>query len=1048
MPQIRTLIANRFIQIVFLFFGIFCISLLAIQPFTLNQMPETADGILHLFRVAATDYSLKVDNPLWIRYSTGIVYGYGAPLFNYFPPLSYYAGSWLHTFGLTFVQSWLMMMVIYTMLSALGMFLLGRIWTQSNVGGWVSAIAYIYAPYYLFDGVARGTSSELAALAILPFALYGFTRLAIYGRRIDFIFAVFAFALFIPMHTLITLHGTALMGLYCLFLWLTSDDKRNTFFRLLFAGGLAYLMTAFFWMPAILETDAVKIDLIAENLDQVDVTRHLRPLGEILVLPHTADPTQQNQQIPITLSWVQLILAGFGLVIAWNDRSPIYRNLLLFLGAIVAVLVFLNTPTSSWIWENVPLMGYTQFPWRVLGLASLALALMTGISIWLAWVIVPEGWRKLAVFSVLTLIVVVYSIPWTYSLYFDDIALNDIRDVHAFERKTGQLTVSSYSEYLPISTDESKLDPNRLIERFEQADIIPRLIATDDFEILSQEWSSTSGNLQIQSDKPQTLIFDWLWIEGWTVVIDGATLPTYPSQPEGLVTIDVPEGEFNLNISLQPTGTQSLSVVLSLVGLGLAFAVLALWKYIGGFSNLHGITPDPEIKIFGIVVAIGIGVFLFKAIILDYTSTGFMSRRFDDLASENVEIAPLANFGNQIDLVDIDVQRYAIFKRILPIKLYLKLHDSPIEADYSAIVQMRNPAGIVVAEQNVFQMGGIDTSNWMRDAYIEATIELEIPTFTSPLADDTNYTIDLSLFNATTLEPLSIINAQGNPENVLYTLDAFSLREQVFRGNFYYNQVREPWETDSDWMAIYSPQLPNIPDSAKAGDEIEFDWTWQKLKTGSAFEDHRAVVQWLDVDRRVVAESNPVPISIGYPTELWMRGTVIQAHHRVIVPPELPAGDYQIGIQLLSDTIRHEHYVLDHSMSISVPERILEEPTVEYKAQVYWENRIRLMGYDLDNNLMRFVWQTDSILDKNLRLFVHVLNDDDLIIAQSDGIPLDWTRPTTSWIPEEFIITTHTFDLPTGEYRIRVGWYDPVTGDRIAYRSDDSLILNHTLKID
>ncbi|PJF20505.1 MAG: hypothetical protein CUN56_15830, partial [Phototrophicales bacterium] len=146
MVQLQRLILKRPIQVILFLLGIVCISLLAIQPFTLNQMPETADGLLHLYRTAAVDYSLKVENPLWSRYTTGIVYGYGAPLFNYFPPLSYYPGSWLHTLGLTFVQGWLAMMMLYTMISAIGMFLLGRIWTQSNVGGWVTAFAYIYAP--------------------------------------------------------------------------------------------------------------------------------------------------------------------------------------------------------------------------------------------------------------------------------------------------------------------------------------------------------------------------------------------------------------------------------------------------------------------------------------------------------------------------------------------------------------------------------------------------------------------------------------------------------------------------------------------------------------------------------------------------------------------------------------------------------------------------------------------------------------------------------------------------------------------------------------
>jgi len=1051
MLNFRNLINRRFVQFACLLLGIFCLSLLAIQPFTLNQMPESADGLLHLFRVGATDYSLKVDNPLWIRYSTGIVYGYGAPLFNYFPPLSYYLGSWLHTLGLTFVQSWLMMMVIYTMTSALGMFFLGRIWTQSNVGGWVSAIAYIYAPYYLFDSVARGTSSELGALAVLPFALYGFTRLAFYGRRIDFLFAVGAFALFIPMHTLITLHGTVLMGLYCLFLWLTSDDKTRTFFRLLFAGGLAFMVTAFFWMPAIMETESVKINLIAEQLDQIDVTRHLRPIGDILALPHTADPTQQNQAIPITLSWVQLILAGFGLVIAWNDRSPVYRNLLLFLGVILGVLIFLNTPHSVWIWGNVPFMNYTQFPWRILGLASLVLALMAGISIWLAWAILASGWRKLAVFSVLALITVVYSIPWTYSLYFDEIQLDDIRDVHTFERETGQLTVSSYSEYLPVSTDESQLDPDRLTERFKQGDIIPRLVETDTFKIVEQAWTSTSGQLRIQSDNPQPLTFDWLWIEGWTATINDEIVTTSPSIPEGLVTVDVHEGEFDLDISLHPTPAQSASVGLSLIGIGLVIVVWYFWRYLSGFSNLHGMSLDPEVSIYFAVIIIGVGVFLFKALVLDHSDTSFKTERFGDLTQENAEIQPLANFGNQIDLVDTHIPEEAISRRILPIKLYWKLHDNPIETDYSAVIRMRNPDGIMIAEKNIFQLGGVDTSNWMRGAYIQDVIQFEVPQYTPPLSGSLTYSFEVSLFNADTLESINVLNAQGNPEDARFVFAELSLNERWMRFNFTNFELGDKASSMSRFVSIYEPIPPNFPDSASVGEEIIFDWTWQKDFYDGANSNHFARVQWLNHDLQLIGESGLIQLAQGYPTSRWARNHVVTAHNRLIVPPQLPADDYKIGIQIFdkNGAALGDTFVLQESITISEPERVLSPPDFAIEEIANWNNRIRLLGYDFDgDNSLNLIWKTNQIMDTNLGLFVHVLDDNDIIIAQSDGIPVNWTRPTTSWIPEEFITTTHTFDLPSGEYRVRVGWYDPVTGDRVGVGEDDSYILEQILQVD
>lgn len=1050
MPQLRAIISKPLVQTLIMVIGICCISLLAIQPFTLNKMPETADGILHLYRIAATDYSLKVDNPLWMRYSSGIVYGYGAPLFNYFPPLSYYLGSWLHTLGMTFVQSWLAMMALYTLISAGGMFLLGRIWTQSNIGGWVTALAYIYAPYYLFDTVARGTSSEMGALATLPFAFYGFTRLALYGRRRDFLISIFSFALFIPMHTIITLHGTALLGVYCLFLWLTANDKRRTFLRLVLGGGLALTITAFFWMPAIMETDQVKINLIAENLNQIDVTRHLRPLNEILALPHTADPTQMAQPIPIALSVVQLILSAFGLVIAWNDRNPLFRKLLLMLWGVLLVMIFMNTPPSAWLWENLPLIGYTQFPWRIMGLASLVLALMTGISVWLSWTIVPDGWIKTAVFSVLTLMIVTYAIPWTYSLYLGDIELNDIRDVQDFERDTGQLTVSSYSEYLPVSTDESQLDPNRLMERFAQNDIIPRLLDSDTVSIKSAKWGATSAILTIDSSEAQTLIFDWLYVDGWTAQIDGQVVNTYPNIPQGLVAVDVPQGDFDLQISLQPTAIQSTSGLISLFGLVSIVVVSMAWQFVSGVSNVHRLAIDPEFSILGIVIAIGIGVFLFKAIVLDATDTQFKSTRFGDLSVETSENAPLVNFGKEIDLLDFEFIVSKNSSRLVWIKLYWKLHDMPIDTEYSSIVRMRDSQGIVMAESSSFQPGGLATNNWVEDHYVVDTIKLEIPPFIPPLK---SYTFDVGLYSNESLEPLSVINSIGNPDGIAFELDDVDLESEWFRRDLTSIRLQPINLTtyDIENIGLYSPMgVTGIPDRASVGDELTVDWTWQSILR-LASDDIYAQLLWHDVAKGIEFRSEIVPLVWDYPTGSWENSEVVTGYHRLIVPANIPDGNYEIGIQLLDDNQNNldESIMLDQYMTVTEPDRILERPNFDEESEIQWANGIALLGYDLDDSgHLRLVWQTSQIMSQNLRLFVHVLDENGLIVSQTDGIPVNWTRPTTSWIPEEYVITNHDLQLPRTDYRIRLGWYDPVSGDRIDVFNSDSIILIDVLKFD
>ena len=51
------------------------------------------------------------------------------------------------------------------------------------------------------------------------------------------------------------------------------------------------------------------------------------------------------------------------------------------------------------------------------------------------------------------------------------------------------------------------------------------------------------------------------------------------------------------------------------------------------------------------------------------------------------------------------------------------------------------------------------------------------------------------------------------------------------------------------------------------------------------------------------------------------------------------------------------------------------------------------------------------------------------MVAQSDGVPAGWSRPTTGWTPGEYITDVHTLsippDAPEGDYTLSTGLYLP-----------------------
>src|SRR5688572_5584486 len=189
---------------------------------TYGLMPATPDGLLHLYRLVALDHAIQ-HGAVWPRFVPGFLFGYGAPVFNYYAPLSLYIPEALHLAGLSFVDALLIGMMVYVVLSAIGAYFLGRVW-GGPVAGMMASVAYTCAPYLLYDWPRRGAVAEFAALAILPWVLWAFWRLAAHGQRRDLVLAVITLSALILTHNITALFTMPLLIAYSAYLWWTGPD--------------------------------------------------------------------------------------------------------------------------------------------------------------------------------------------------------------------------------------------------------------------------------------------------------------------------------------------------------------------------------------------------------------------------------------------------------------------------------------------------------------------------------------------------------------------------------------------------------------------------------------------------------------------------------------------------------------------------------------------------------------------------------------------------------------------------------------------------------
>lgn len=998
--------------------ALFLIILPAIHPFTLGEMPRTDDGSIHVYRVIALEHAIITTGNIYPRYVPGLAYGYGAPLFNYFPPVPYYAPLSLALLGLGYVQAWLVAVCFYTYLSAIGAYLLGKVWSNS-LGGFATSLSYIYAPYLLFDTVTRGTIIEFAGLAILPFVLWSLTQLAQTKGRFHFLQAIILFAIFIPLHNVVTLHSAILIAFYALMLIGLSRTRWHTFWQLFLVGILGVLLTSFFWLPALTETDQVKINVVTSYLAHIDVTHTLREMPDILALPQISDPQHLQAPIPITLSWLGILFTSLGLCLSWRKNDKV-RTLMIFMSLATLIIIFLNTPASIIIWQTIPLLDYTQFAWRTLGIASLTLALTTGVAMAEIGCRITSKKALTAVLSVFTAMTMLYSLSWLYTLYIE-LPAESIQDVHNYERNTNELALSSYSEYLPI-TNQSPLDSDALFERYTKSDVIPR---SQHPAIREAHWMGTSAQITIVLDTPETLVFDWLYVEGWQAYLDMTPLPLYPQPPEGLVAIDLPAGEYTFTVQLENTPRQQLGNNISMGAIILV--VLAVIGLPHSTTSTPVTSSDAPKNIVMAIIITSLGMFALKVVYIDHHPTIWRAYRFAEGIERGIKTPLLADFSNGIRIIGVSMPENVQNGGKMVLEVVAELSATPLSTDYSSQITLRNAENFVVAQTNSFMPGGIATSRWLPGTYTSDTMLLEVSPFTPPGI----YTLEIHYYNPITQEIASLLNEAGNPSASTLTLGTVS----VTYAQHNVQLMPEPEHILESHSLGMTHSIP-LPDVVTVGDIITLGILWHSL---DALIDAYAV-EFVWRETNTDYKSPPMPLVADYSTTHWQKGDVWQGLYRLIVPPNLTQEHVALGLRLVdtSGTIQSSFITLGQ-IEINVPERNYELPQNHIEDGRQWSNGIEFIGYETQHEpddsvtILTLYWRTQRALEQNLRLFVQVFDAEERIIAQTDEVPVNWSRPTTGWADGEIITTQHTLMLPKSAFEtneVRLGWYDAVTTQR------------------
>lgn len=220
-----------------------------------------------------------------------------------------------------------------------------------------------------------------------------------------------------------------------------------------------------------------------------------------------------------------------------------------------------------------------------------------------------------------------------------------------------------------------------------------------------------------------------------------------------------------------------------------------------------------------------------------------------------------------------------------------------------------------------------------------------------------------------------------------------------------------------------------------AGDLLRLALHWQAGEQPERDLRVRLELEGSGGERILLSEDHPVHGT--YPTSRWLAGEVVTDRYAIRLDPDLPAGTYTLRLSVEGTG---EEIELG-TITVLQSERLFEAPPLEHEQTADFGGVVRLLGYDLggpfragDAVPLRLVWQAVAPPEEGYSVFVHVVDEEGAIITQHDGIPRG-DYPLYRWVagevvPDEVALTLPP-DLAAGEYRVRVGFYRPETGERL-----------------
>jgi len=976
------------------------ICLPAAWPYLGGDIPRSNDSLTHLYRAVELDRLVRAGD-LFPRWGPDFAHGYGYPVFNYFAYFSHYLIVLFHLGGLSLLGGVRAAYVAATLGSGLSAYLLGKTLAADEgkqVAGLTSAVAYVYSPYLLYTANVRGGLPENLALAFLPLAFWGLRESLKQSRQLwkpirsDGI-AMLAITGFIASHVGMAIQYVPLLGLwgaYCILraVWLSGANWRGLIkwwpsvvaLGVILALGLG--VTAFLWLPSVSELPYVQFESAFAQAGLVYSANFLH-VGDLFAYPSLPIYTEiLNPPVIRTLAIPVVVLAVAGLGLIKKFGCGQRADYLILFAALIAT-VFLTLDVSKPIWDAIGLLQRSTFPWRFLGPASLIAALMVGMALGAWW---KQG-NKVKQGTVWVAIVVmgVAALPFMFPPREAALETPTIADLARYEIPPLLVGTTTTGEYTPLAV-KTFPDTHTMQSALEARQAPERLDAPG---ATIEQMSAQPGDDVYKINTPSAIqaTYRSFYFPGWEVWLDGKPTTIAPTDPNGLIGFEVPAGEHTLEVKFGTTpiriGAGWISILSALIMLGV---------FVVGYRS--AVVEEKAIEPLGWKGGFGLVAVLYAALLIG----AFLLLKQGPPQTQH----PLAlDYAGELTLVGYDESKLSGSDSKVTL-VWQAQH--AIGIPYGFNVRLTDDQGLVYSDTNIdrpsewrFYPG---TDFWQPNQYILDSYILKPLAGTPP----GKYHLEVIAYRTDNLQALStqVIGAYviEKPTNEALAAPLLSLQGV--------NLIR----MEGDRAA------------AAPGESYRLSLRWQAATDAPA--DQTVKLELVDAAGKV-AYSRMETVSAAYPPTQWKTGDVVNQEVFFRLPASVAGGSFhwRVGGNEMANQV---------ALTINEPQRIFVLLASEHVLGASF-GPLNLVGWDqtLSDKTLTVVldWQAKQEMDVAYRVFLHALDSEGNLVAQSDGEPVNWTRPTTGWLAGEVVLDSRTLTLPaSGDYLLEAGLVDEV-GNRL-----------------